>query len=273
MTQEKFEIAGKVVVLLKNGDAAIAELLCDDVVYQNLGLELNGRTDVLMHLLGEKTGRLYRDAEWGTPAAHGDAALIEAQMPSGSSFNDKILLLHFRGDRVRAIQEQLRLPIARPAETALSIGAGLRCMINSALEARNPMLLAYTDESGQPVVSLRGSVQVVEDDRLTLWVRNPQSGLIRAIAVNPKVALMYRNEQRRASFQLQGRARIVDDEAEKRRVFDALPKVERDHDFAALGQAIIIELDRIEGYAGVAEGRVVDAVNMRRIASVARGPD
>lgn len=266
MAEKRFDIAGKVVALLRKGDPALAELLYEDLVYQNLGLELSGRAQVLAHLLGKNTGRLYRDAEWGTPAAHGDAALIVAQMPSGSSFNDKILLLHFRGDQVSVIQEQLRLPMATPGEAALSIGADLRRLINSALETRSPMLLAYMDEGEQPAVSFRGSVQVIADDRLALWVRNPGGRLIRAIAANPKVALMYRNEDRRATFQFQGRARIVDDMQEQRRIYDALPKVERDHDFAGLGRAVIIELDRIEGYGGVAEGRVVDAVNMRRIA-------
>lgn len=266
MTEDQFDIAGKVVALLSKGDPALADLLCGNVVYQNLGLELNGRTQVLAHLLGKNSGRLYRDAAWGAPTAHGNAALLAAQLPPESGFNDKLLLLHFRGDRVSAIQEQLRLPMAPLGETPLSIGADLRRMINSALETRSPMLLAYMDEGGQPVLSFRGSVQVVADDCLALWVRNPAGRLVRALAANPKVALMYRNEDRRATYQLQGRARIVDDVNEQRRIHDGLPKVERDHDFAALGRAVIIELDRIEGYAGVAEGRVVDPVNMRRIA-------
>lgn len=264
MTQKQLAIAVKFVRLLKARDPAISPLLSEGVVYQNLGVELNGRAGVLEHLLGEVSGRLYREAEWQAPRVHNDAVLIAAHMPSGSSFDDKILLLRFRDNRVIAIQEQFLLPMKSSAETPLKIGADLKEMVNSALETRNPMLLAHLDEGGQPVVSFRGSVHVFDDDQLALWVRNAQGRFIRAITENPRVALIYRNENRRATFQFQGRARIAEGETERRIIFDALPKVERDHDFAQLGAAIIIEVDRIEGYGGVVAGGVVGAVNMRR---------
>lgn len=264
MTQKQLAIAVKFVGLLKARDPAISPLLSEGVVYQNLGVELNGRAGVLEHLLGEVSGRLYREAEWQAPKAHAGAVMIVAHMPVGLGFNDKILLLHVRDNQVNVIQEQLLLPLRPPVETPLKIDADLKTMINSALEARNPMLLAYVDEGGQPSVSFRGSVHVFDDTRLALWVRNMRGHFIRAITENSRVALIYRNENRRATFQFQGRARIAEGETERRMIFDALPKVERDHDFAKLGAAIIIEVDRIEGYGGVVAGGVVGAVNMRR---------
>jgi hypothetical protein len=271
VTQDQLAVAVKVVELLKSRDPAVTARLSDDVVCQNLGHELHGRQKVLKHLLGDMMGRLYREAEWQSPRAHGRAALIVARTPAGSRLNGKVLLLHFYNDQVIKIQEQLLLPMVPPAETPVNIGGGLREMVNSALAARNPMLLCYVDEDGQPAVSFRGSVHVFTDNQLALWVRNSNGRFIRAIGANPRVALMYRNEETRATLQFQGRAGIADGADDRRRIFDALPKVERDHDFAELGMAVVIEIDRIEGYAGVADGDVVGAVNMRRAGTDGEG--
>lgn len=271
VTQDQLALAVKVVELVKSRDPAVFARLSDDVVYQSLGRELHGRQEVLKHLLDDITGRLYREAEWQAPRAHGSAALIVARMQASSRSNDKVLMLHFHDDQVIKIQEQLLLPMAPATETPIYIDAGLREMVNSALASRNPMLLCYVDEDNQPAVSFRGSVHVFANNQLALWARNPNGRFIRAIRANPRVALMYRNEETRATFQFQGGAQIADGAEDRRRIFNALPKVERDHDFAELGVAVIIEIDRIEGYAGVTDGGVVGAVNMRRAGSNGEG--
>ncbi len=99
--------------------------------------------------------------------------------------------------------------------------------------------------------------------QLALWVRNAEGAFIHAIADNPRIALMYRNEESRATYQFHGIARVTIDETERRKIYDRSPKIERDHDFAMMGAAVLIELTRIEGYAGSGAGGQMDRILMR----------
>ena len=102
-------------------------------------------------------------------------------------------------------------------------------MVNGGLTTGNPMLLAVVNRENKPVLSFRGSLQVFSDDQLALWVRNAQGGMLHALQKNPKVALMYRDEETKATYQLQGRARVTTDEAERQRVYKASAAVEQAH--------------------------------------------
>jgi hypothetical protein len=140
----------------------------------------------------------------------------------------------------------------------------LKQMVNGALVERHPMLLSYVGLAGGPILSFRGSTHAFSDDQLALWIRKREGNFIQCIQRNPQVALMYRNEDTKATYQFQGRARVSADEADRRRVFEAAPKAERDHDPDRLGVAVIIDLDRIEGYAGLGPAGPVDPVRMVR---------
>ncbi len=117
--------------------------------------------------------------------------------------------------------------------------------INNAIADRAPLVLASVDESGQPALSFRGSTQVFSDHELGIWVRNQDGGLLKSVAANPRVALMYRNPETRLSFQLHGEARRVDDEAVKKRVYEMAPEVERNADPERKGTALIVDLTRV----------------------------
>ena len=264
MANSQLAIVEELVRRVKAGDEAAGALLDKGVAYKTLGLELNGLAQVLAHLTGTDSGQVYRIAKWSHARSHGDVALIEAKLPDKSPFNSRILQFHVRDRKVTMIEEQLLLPLKSPSETPLKLSIELQDMINTALVDGRPLLVAHVDEDGQPVLSFRGSIHVVSDDQLAMWVRNAAGRFMRAIARNPKIALMYRDNSARATFQFAGRARVAQSEAEREKVFQSIAEVERDHDFAKLGAAVIIDLDRIEGYAGVAEGGVLGAVNMRR---------
>jgi hypothetical protein len=96
------------------------------------------------------------------------------------------------------------------------------------------------------VLSFRGSVQVYSDDQLGLWARNAEGGTLDAIRANPSVALVYRSATTPV-LQFHGRARIVEDEQERSRVFESAPERERAADPERKGAAVIIDLDRVEG--------------------------
>ena len=154
---------------------------------------------------------------------------------------------------------------AQPVQAqAIRLPEALKRRIDHALVERHPMLLAHLGPEGQPILSFRGSVQSFGDDQLALWVRAADGGFVHAIRANPKVALMYRDEDAKATYQFQGRARVTSDAAERQRIFDRAPPAERAHDFAMLGVAVVVDLDRIEGYAGLGPQGQVEAIRMLR---------
>ena len=261
---DRIEKAKRFAEILKSGGRELPDLLADDVAFLALNVDLRGRDAVLKRLTDKDTGRVYREATWTDAKAHGEAIQITARMPDAAPQSGNVLLLRFRDAQVATIRQQLLLPAKPAPETALRLTDELKGLVNGALATRHPMLLSYVDESGQPVLSFRGSTQVFSDDQIAIWVRNSGGSLLRSIAKNPRVALMYRDEDKKATFQFQGCAWIATGERERRQVYDASHKVEQDHDFAELGVALIIDLGRIEGYAGLSPAGQVGRINMRR---------
>ncbi len=88
--------------------------------------------------------------------------------------------------------------------------------------------------------------------------------MLRDVKLNTKGALVYRDEETKATYQLQGRARVTTDPSERQRIYKASAAVEQAHDFAQLGVAMIIDLDRVEGYAGLGVSGQIDRVLMVR---------
>jgi predicted pyridoxine 5'-phosphate oxidase superfamily flavin-nucleotide-binding protein len=258
------EHAKRFAEVLKAGKPELRDLLTEDVAFLAFNNEIRGRDAVLARLTGEGTGRTYREATWIDAKLHGDAVQITARMPEEAPSSGNILLLRFRGAQVATIQQQLRLPGKPLPATVLKLPPDLKDLVNNALATRHPMLLSHVDETGQPVLSFRGSTQAFSDDQLAIWIRNQGGGFLRSITKNPKVALMYRDEDRKATYQFQGRARVTTDAADRRAIYDASNKAERDHDFVEAGVAVIIDLDRVEGYAGLTPSGPVGRVHMKR---------
>lgn len=127
----------------------------------------------------------------------------------------------------------------------IEITAEMREAINGAFNDRVPVVVSYVDGDGQPSVSLRGSTQVYGSDQLSIWVRNPNGGLLPGIAAHPKLALLYRNLGARLSWQFHGRARRDDSEQVRKAVYDNAPEGERNLDPEQKGVAVIIDLDRV----------------------------
>jgi len=105
---------------------------------------------------------------------------------------------------------------------------------------------------------------VFSDDQLAIWVRNSDGLFLDSIKANPKVALMYRDHDTKSTFQFQGRAKISIDEAVRRRIYEKMAEAERNHDYARTGVALIIDLDRVEGWMGMTPDGPVGRVRMLR---------
>lgn len=243
--------------------AALQALLHDQVCALALGRRADGTQDVLRELVAIATTADAAGMRWHAPTLQDGRVVLVGESPADRPERGYVLTVRAQGSRIIQLAQQRTAP--RPAVAApLHLPQALRIMINGALEDRHPMLLAHVDSHGQPTLSFRGSLQVHGDDALSLWVRNPQGGFISAIRANPRVAMMYRNEQTKATYQLKGRARVADAATERQAVYDAAPQVERDHDFAMAGAAVIVALDSVEGYAGLGPGGQIDRIRLMR---------
>ena len=134
--------------------------------------------------------------------------------------------------------------------TEMKLPAAIKDAVNSAFTNGKPVLVAYVDEDGQPSLSFRGSAQAFSDSALAIWVRNPEGGLQKALGKNPRISLMYRDPtpESRTMLQFKGKARLGND-AERETVYNNAPEPERNADREKKGFPLIIDLDRVDGFA------------------------
>ena len=265
MTDRIALVKNFVTSLRPSGDGKIkprAELLTDDVVFEAL-IKLSGRDAVIERMSADTTGRVYRQVTWGEPEKYGEALKITGRTPPGSLMGGAVLVFHFAVDKISVIQHQ-PIPGAPMPATELKLSPELKALVNNALVTRHPMLISYVNDSGQPVLSFRGSTQTFSDDQLAIWVRNADGNFLKSVAKNPKVAFMYRNEDTKETFQFQGRTWVATGDAERQKVYDNAPPVERAHDFARTGVALIVDLDLVEGWFGLTPDGPIGRVRMVR---------
>jgi hypothetical protein len=249
--------------VLESDPTSLAETLAEQVTYQALGKTLQGAQDVSTELRSEAFGQVWRQLRWDAPQTAASAVRLIGERQPSLGERGVIVTLHFEGERIVQILQQ-RVPPPPPNPQPMVLPEALREAIDGNLLEKHPMVLAYVGEDAQPVQSFRGSTQVLSKDQLAMWVRNPQGAFVRAISQRPRVSLLYRNEEKRSTYTLQGRARVVQDSAVRQRVFDASAPAERAHDFAMLGVAVVIDLDRVEGWAGVGPKGQIDPICLQR---------
>jgi len=89
-------------------------------------------------------------------------------------------------------------------------------------------------------------------------VRNPEGGLQKALAKNPRLTLLYRSPEPRMMLNIQGRGKFDDSEAVRNKVYESSPQSEQNADRERKGKALVIDVDRVNGMAPGA------AFNMQR---------
>ncbi|HEY1752879.1 MAG TPA: pyridoxamine 5'-phosphate oxidase family protein [Caulobacteraceae bacterium] len=134
---------------------------------------------------------------------------------------------------------------------SLKLDDELKGLINNALTEQTPMVVASVDAEGRPRITFRGSIQAYSDDQVGFWARNPAGGTMDNIAANPHVAMMFRNPETRVVLQLMGRARRVEG-AERDQVYANAPEFEQRADAEKKGAGVVVDLDRVEGFLGIA---------------------
>ena len=140
-----------------------------------------------------------------------------------------------------------------PVITELKLSPALKETVNTALTRGRMMSVAYVSPEGQPELSFRGSVQAYSDTQLAIWVRNPEGGILKAVASgHPNIALLYGElgAESKAFMTFRGRGRVESSETVRRKVYDDSPEVERNLDKGRKGVALIIDLDSVDGLFG-----------------------
>jgi uncharacterized protein GlcG (DUF336 family) len=141
---------------------------------------------------------------------------------------------------------------APPVLTELKLSEAMKNAVNTAFERLKPVAIAYVDESHQPQLSFRGSTQAYGDTALAIWVRNPDGRILDSVAKNPAVALIYGDFRMdgRDFMIFRGKARIDESDAARKRVYESAHAFERGQDKDRKGNALIIDLDSVEGFFG-----------------------
>ena len=142
--------------------------------------------------------------------------------------------------------------MANPDTTELKLSPALKETVNTALARGRMLSVAYVSSDGRPELSFRGSVQAFSDTQLAIWVRDPGGGLIKAVeGGHPYITLLYGElgpPESKAFVTFRGRGRVDPSESARRKVYDASPEIERNMDKDRKGVALIIDLDRVDGF-------------------------
>ena len=134
--------------------------------------------------------------------------------------------------------------------TEMKLTDQIKKMVNESFLSGKPVIVAYTDDNGAPSLSFRGSAIAYSDNQLAIWARNPEGGLQKAIAKNPRVTMLYRDPgpENRAMLQFRGVAHIDDTESVREDVYSRIPEPERNADKEKKGSPVIIDLERVDGF-------------------------
>jgi Pyridoxamine 5'-phosphate oxidase len=243
---------------LRTGEASAtmsaARYLAPEVVLDTVGAHMWGNgheefvgydeTVKMITGIGVMTG-VYRTAPWSSPVKQDDGSLrVSAEI--GGLLASSTLTFFFN-DRDQIVRVEQVNKGGSPSAATDKIPDFVKAVVNSALANNTPLIVAYTDENGAPVLSLRGSTQVYSDTQLSIWVRHATGGMANALRKNPRMALMYRDPPARANLTFEGRAHFESDPEIRDRVFDLMPEVEQKHDPGHIGAALIIDVERLTG--------------------------
>jgi hypothetical protein len=136
--------------------------------------------------------------------------------------------------------------------TKLDISEIVGDILSTAMARWNPVAVAYVDAHGAPQLSYRGSVQRFSATQLAMWVRNPEGGLIKALAANPALNFLYADwsggdDAKRVYLNFVGRGHVETAESVRGAIYDAMPQIEKDYDAGRKGVAVVIDVTAVTG--------------------------
>lgn len=110
-----------------------------------------------------------------------------------------------------------------------------------AIDSGNVLTAAYVDPDGKPHISFYGSTHVHGVDSLAIWVRSPNSTLLKTLPTRPHIAFIYGDVAERVYYTFEGQGRVAEDARE--RVYQEMHPIERQFDPDAKGVPVIVDLD------------------------------
>src|SRR3954468_7262918 len=162
MANKRIEAAEAYVKALKSGEGSASERvsgqLAADVTLSTGQAEFKGHDAVLKRITGQWPNTpIYQYGGWADPVVEGEQVKVHADFPPmGGGVLAIDLAFGFNAqDQINRVEQTLTTA-ARPEPTD-KIPDFVRGIVNTALPNGTPMCVAYTDESGQPVLSMRGS--------------------------------------------------------------------------------------------------------------------
>ena len=220
--------------------------LADDVELLSPFGPASGREAVIEALTASRLLRLLAGSEWSiSTSSTGVSATATA--PTTAPVGGFGFTFVLDGEeRIRRVEQDL-LPAKPPTASPIMLTDELSDLIARALENGTPIVVAYLDTDGRPQVSYRGTVQAFGSDRLALWNRDPNGGLVRALGEHSQLSFFYGDRAQGVTLQFKGRGRVETDPAVSEAVYANSPAPERNMDWRRAGVAVIVELDRVEG--------------------------
>jgi hypothetical protein len=254
MADKRVQAAEAVTKSIKSGErsAAIraAEHLAPDVTFDNGREQVSGAKDVLERVSNIWAFTpIYQRGAWSAPYAEGDKLKVDGVFPDlGAAPSELHLTFSFNGsNQIAHVQWEQAMGRFGPPQEVTEVPTFLKGQIDSALFNNTPIVVCYVDAEGQPQQSLRGSTLVYGPTQLGIWVRNADGGIIKAMAHNNRLSLLYRDSNSRSTIVVQGRGHVATDEETRHRLYDMTPEVEQMHDPGRKGAALIIDIERLQG--------------------------
>ncbi len=243
---------------LRTGEASAtvsaARHLAPDVVLDTIGAHMWGngpehfegyeQTVNMITGIGVMTG-VYRTAPWSSPVEV-DGGKLQVAAQIGGLLSSSALTFTFN-DREQIVHVNQVNAGGGGSPATDKIPDFAKAYVNSALANNTPMVVAYTDQNGAPVLSMRGSTQAYSDTQLSIWVRHANGGMAQCLRANPRMALMYRDPPARATLTFEGLGRFEADPEVRDRVFELMPEVEQKHDPGRIGACLLIDVQRVTG--------------------------
>lgn len=116
--------------------------------------------------------------------------------------------------------------------------------VNSALVDGSPCVLATAGTDGIPDIGFKGSVMVLDKDRLAYWERT-QGGHLKNLRQSPKVAVMYFNRDRGLYVRFYGQATIHEEGPTREQIMARVVAPELEYDPERKGFGVVIEVDTV----------------------------
>ena len=255
----KLEAAKAYVEALRTGDHEAAKRaaphLAKDVVVTAGQRKFEGYDEVLKRITGAWPNTpVYIKGDWSDINNEGNKVHVHGEMkPVGAGPKGVNLTFSFNDqNQITAVDQELEAAAGLVETNEIPDFVARR--VNNALANDTPLCIGYVNEQGQPVLSLRGSTLVYSGNQIGIWVRQGGGGMAKSIEKNPNMMALYRDSSERTTLSFVGRGRIANDDETRKKLWDMIPEVERNHETWESGVPLIIDLERVDG--GTPDGRV-----------------